>query len=187
MQVRDQRLGVAALLLAPLALWGCGTTSTSPDLRPELATLMECTPDGVGEPPHQDITGAIYSVAVPVELEPYADYPIGDVSLCRLGDGLQLGYSLPKLLVGDKTRVQFAGGHVAASDSYELSSADGTASCVRVASAWTCTERFTGITVDLAEVAEEVEDLPPEEPEARLDVSEIFQGDPIGILDFTLP
>ncbi|MEZ4446330.1 MAG: hypothetical protein R3B72_45045, partial [Polyangiaceae bacterium] len=92
-----------------------------------LAALPTCVPDGQVEPPHMDIAGAIYSVPVPVELEAYASYPIGDVSLCRTGNQLQMGYSLPALLVGKKTRVSFAGTVDPTSTTYALSSADGTA------------------------------------------------------------
>ncbi|MEZ4447279.1 MAG: hypothetical protein R3B72_49830 [Polyangiaceae bacterium] len=53
--------------------------------------------------------------------------------------------------------------------------------------AWTCTEQFTGLVVDLTEVAKEAEGLSAAEAQGRLDVSTSFQGDPIGILDFQLP
>jgi hypothetical protein len=134
-----------------------------------------------------DITGAVYSVPVPSELEAFASYPIGDVSLCQLGSALQLGYSLPALLVGKKTRVSFQGGYDTTSGRYEMTSADGTASCGRVGADWTCNEAFTGLEIDLTEVAKEAEALPAAEAAARVDVAQLFQGDPIGILSFTLP
>ncbi|MEZ4446977.1 MAG: hypothetical protein R3B72_48300 [Polyangiaceae bacterium] len=152
-----------------------------------LAALPACVPDGQTEPPHMDVAGAVYSVPVPVELEAYASYPIGDVSLCRTGNQLEMGYSLPALLVGKKTRVSFAGTVEPTSTAYALSSTDGTADCQRSGAAWTCTEQFTGLVVDLTEVAKEAEGLTAAEAQARLDVSTIFQGDPIGILDFQLP
>lgn len=152
-----------------------------------LSTLPVCTPDGQPEPAHADIAGAVYSVPVPAHLEPYADYPLEDVSLCRTGAVLELGYSLPALLLGKKTRVSFGGTVDPASDHYELSGDDGTASCDRVDRSWSCTETFVGLTVDLEEVAKEASDLDPVEAAARLDVATIFGGDPIGILDFDLP
>lgn len=166
---------------------GDGGTTASGRPGPDLSMFPACVPDGQVEPPHMDIAGAIYSVPVPAELEPFASYSVEDVSLCRLGSGIELGYSLPALLVGKKTRVAFAGTYDSANGTYELSSADGTASCELAGEAWSCLEHFTGIEVDLEEVAEEAEDLSQQEAAARLDVAEQFSGDPIGILDFTLP
>ena len=152
-----------------------------------LTTLPACVPDGQVAPPHPDILGAVYSVPVPPELEPYASYPLEGVSLCRLDGGLELGYSLPALLLGKKTRVSFQGGLNAATGTYELSGADGTASCSIAEGQWICHEAFVGLVVDLAEVAKETEGLDPVEAEARLKVAELFSIDPIGILDFSLP
>lgn len=164
-----------------------GGGSGGADVDERIASLPICVLDGQEEPPHMDITGAEYSVpVVPAELEPHASYPIDEVSLCRRPSGLELGYSLPALLVGKKTRVSFAGGLDPATGTYELSSEDGTASC-DPQGAWSCLEKFTGIEVDLEEVAEEASGLSPAEAQARIDVAQIFQGDPIGVLDFSLP
>jgi len=154
---------------------------------PHTASLPVCVPDGEEEPPHMDIAGAVYSVPVPAALEPYAAYPIGDVSLCQSGDTIELGYSLPKLLVGKNTRVSFAGTYLAAEGTYELSSEDGTASCEPSDTSWTCFETFTGLEVDLERVADEAAELPAAEAAGRVEVAERFGGDPIGILDFDLP
>lgn len=154
---------------------------------PDLSTFPECVPDGQVEPPHMDVMGAVYSVPVPAQLEPFASYLVEDVSLCRLSGGIELGYSLPALLVGKKTRVSFTGPFDATTGTYELSSVDGTASCELTGDAWSCLEHFSGLEVDLEEVAEEAEGLSQQEAAARLQVAQLFSGDPIGILDFTLP
>ncbi len=158
---------------------------------PPQLDLPTCVPDGAVEPPHMDIAGAVYSVPVPPALEPYASYPLEDVSLCNQPaggpPGIELGYSLPALLVGKKQRVAFAGAYDAATDTYALSGDNGTATCHPTGAAWRCDEAFVGLVHDLEEVAKEAEDLDPAEAQARLEVAEIFRGDPIGILDFSLP
>ena len=169
---------------------GAGAAGTgSGGAGPDLTSLPVCVPDGQPEPepPHTDITGAVYSVPVPASLEPYASYPIGDVSLCRTAGGIELGYSLPALLVGKKTRVSFAGGFDPTTGTYELSSEDGTASCDPGTGSWSCLERFVGLEIDLTEVAAEAAALGPQEAAARLEVAQLFSGDPIGVLDFDLP
>lgn len=179
-----RRVLVLALVGAAV---GCADPVTDEEAPgPHTNALPTCVPDGQVEPPHMDIAGAVYEVPVPADLEPYASYPIGDVSLCRQGTTLELGYSLPKLLVGKKTRVSFAGTYVSAEGTYELSSADGTASCEPSDTTWTCFETFTGLEVDLERVADEAAELPSVEAAGRVDVAEHFGGDPIGILHFDL-
>lgn len=180
---------VFRLVLGFVVIGGCADPATEEGggPGPHTTSLPTCVPDELVEPPHMDIAGAIYSVPVPEALEPYAAFPIGDVSLCRTDTTLELGYSLPKLLVGKKTRVSFEGGYDATAGTYELSSEDGTASCDPTANRWTCFETFTGIEVDLERVADEAADLPDAEAAGRVDVAERFGGDPIGVLDFELP
>jgi hypothetical protein len=150
------------------------------------ASLPVCPPDDGVEAPHEDISGGVYSVPVPPELEPYASYPVDDITLCWTGSAVQLGYSLPALLVGKKQRVSFTGSYDEPSGDFVLASDDGTATCTP-ADVWSCAEIFTGIEVDLEEVAEEVEDLDPVEAQARLEVAKRFEVDPIGLLDFPSP
>jgi hypothetical protein len=147
------------------------------------ATLVDCPADTTVEPPHTDIVG-VYSVPVPADLEPYASYDVPSITSCRRGDVVELGYKLPALLVGQSERVSFAGDYDAAADAFVLLG-DGTATCEVVAGTWTCLEQFTGITVDLAGVADEAVGLSAEEQAARLDVAQRFGGDPIGIMVFS--
>lgn len=152
-----------------------------------VGSLPACTPDGVEEPPHADIPGGDYAVPVPPELQPYATYPVGDISLCSNGAGIELGYSLPALLVGRAERVSFAGAFDETTGAFVLTSEDGTSTCVVQRPEWSCVEEFTGIVVDLDEVAKETEGLDAAEAAARLEVARLFANDPIGLLDFSLP
>ena len=61
---------------------------------------------------------------------------------------------------------------------------DGTANCEVTSGSWSCFEEFVGVTVDLEAVAEETQGLPAAEAAGRLEVSQAFGADPIGILDF---
>lgn len=152
------------------------------------STLTACPPDVEGEEaPHQDIPGGVYSVPVAPELEPYASYPVDDITLCWTGTAVHLGYSLPALLVGKKERVSFEGGWDPTSQTFALSSADGTATCTPSEPEWRCNEVFANIVVDLEEVADEAAGLDPAEVAARLEVAAQFANDPIGILDFPAP
>lgn len=181
-------LAASAILLAacggasgedPTATGGAGAIT----LPPEGAALPACPPDTMVEPPHTDVVG-VYSVPVPPELTPYASYPIDSITACRRANRVELGYRLPALLVGKPARVSFEGSYDADGGVFALSG-DGTATCEVVDGSWSCLEHFVGITVDLEEVAKEVENLPLDVAEGRLDVAAHFGGDPIGILDFT--
>ncbi|MCA9645831.1 MAG: hypothetical protein H6718_21050 [Polyangiaceae bacterium] len=149
-------------------------------------SLPVCIPDGSLEPPHPDLSGS-YSVPVSANLEAYAAYPVGDISICRTETTIELGYSLPALLVGKKTRVDFSGGVDPSATQHVLSGKDGTATCNRIGKAWSCLEHFMGIEVDLQRVADEAAALSPAEAQGRIDVATVFQGDPIGVLEFKQP
>ncbi|HZO16174.1 MAG TPA: hypothetical protein VFB62_23025 [Polyangiaceae bacterium] len=170
-------------LLGPV---GCdsaaGEETAGATTHPEAQALPECPPDTGVEPLHTDTAGA-YSVPVPAELEPYATYPVDSITACRRGELVELGYKLPALLVGKETHVGFSGSYDEAAAAFVLSG-NGTASCAVTNGSWSCFEEFAGITVDLAAVAEETQGLSAAEAQGRLDVSQAFGADPIGILDF---
>lgn len=152
------------------------------------STLPACPVEVGGvEAPHTDVANGVYFVPVPVELEPYASYPVEDITLCWTGAAVRLGYSLPALLLGKKERVSFEGTYDEANQVFALVGPNGAATCTPSTPAWSCAEDFTDIEVDLEKVAEEVADLDPVEAAARIEVAQRFAVDPIGLLDFPAP
>ena len=170
------------VLVGTAACDSAAEDETAATSHPQAEALPECPPDTAVEPPHTDNAGR-YSVPVPPELAPYAEYPIDSITACRRGALVELGYKLPALLVGKETHVGFSGSYDDVAAAFVLSG-NGTATCEVTAGSWSCFEEFAGIGVDLAAVAEETEGLSTDEAQGRLDVSQFFGADPIGILDF---
>lgn len=112
-------------------------------------------------------------------------YAVDEAEWIIDGDRVTLAYHLPRLLVGGSERVAFQG-HVAADDqTAELSGPKGSASCTlaRDALPLSCLEEFVDIEVDLERVRDEASEHDPANLEARLDVSNMFISDPIGVFE----
>lgn len=159
---------------------GSGTGAAAPVLPP-------CPADALVETTHANVPAGTYSVPVPAQLVPYASYEVGSINFCQSGDSVTLGYRLPELLLGKAEHVAFVGPWNASSETYELSGKDGTGSCARSGTTWTCTEHFSGLTVDPAKVSDLLKGAPPAELQGRVQVTNHFGQDPIGVLVFSLP
>jgi hypothetical protein len=168
-------------------LGGGAGTSGSGGSSPGAPQLPACPPDALVETTHANIPAGTYSVPVSAELAPYASYPVGSINFCWNADLVTLGYKLPALVLGKAEHVAFVGPWNPSTARFELSGEDGTGICERAGTTWTCTEEFVSIGVDLTELSKELEGLPAEQVNGRLEVSKLFGQDPIGVLTFVAP
>ncbi|MBX3210085.1 MAG: hypothetical protein KF764_33955 [Labilithrix sp.] len=130
-----------------------------------------------------------YDVPVPPELAAAATYKTAEVHWTVVNGTARLAYNLPKGLVGDSIRVDFSGPFDPATNKGTLTGPAGTSECVATATTVTCTETMRGLLPIDADM-ELVEAIAREEyagpVQHRIDVTQRFIGDPIGIIRFDL-
>ena len=173
-----------ALSLLHLSLLACGAAEG------ELAPLEPERPN--------DTKFAEYRVPVEghPELEPYAVYPVSRITYEREGDDFRFGYGFPRGLAGARQHIALLGAHAGDMMSFpirvEISHEDelvkSTGSCARNGVRFECYENLSGIKVDRALATERLleDGKTSQEIEKHLRVTELFSGDPIGIVTFEL-
>ena len=128
------------------------------------------------------------SYEVPVmdgALARFAQYAVAPVEWTAKKGERKLEYVLPAALVGADQRLEFVGADSAGGPWTLRGPTFGTASCENVSGQIVCRETLAGVPIDVAAVAARVQtgELPPQ----RLEVTKVFNGDPIGILRFPAP
>ncbi|APR81602.1 Hypothetical protein A7982_06951 [Minicystis rosea] len=136
------------------------------------------------------VHGAEYRVPVPAALEPWAIYPVGPVKVSHQGGSLKIEYRFPTWLVGDDHKVKLVGHAAPGATSIHVDAGSlGEGDCTISGDHVTCVEHFPGMPID-RDAAEEAmidEGFSAQEIEQRLEVTDAFSVDPIGILDFDMP
>ncbi len=155
---------------------------------PDTAAPVGDTDTGDGEDDSITVDG-LYTVPVDdASLAPFATQPVRLDWRDRNGE-YRLDYDFPEELTGISQRVSFEG-RAAGDGSIQLLGALGSASCSAdpTGSGFVCTERFSGIQIDLDRLERDFEQrgLSALEIARRLEVASIFQSDPIGVLSFSL-
>jgi hypothetical protein len=135
-----------------------------------------------------EFSGA-YDVPVPPELAAAATYATAGIHWTVQNGAAHLEYDLPQGLVGSAIRVEFSGPFDATAGTGTLSGAAGTADCSVTATAVSCLEKMPGIlpiSVDMALIEEIARREYAGPAQHRIDVTQRFLGDPIGIVRFDL-
>jgi hypothetical protein len=144
---------------------------------------------GEGAGSEQRSSIASYFVPVPEELTPWATYPVTRVVVRRDGDNLEIRYGFPRWLSGVRTRIVLTGALPEGTTTFDVSAGElGTGTCTRDGAYFECVEVLPGLEVDREKAREEMEGagLAAEEIDKRLDVTDSFAVDPIGVLTFEL-
>jgi hypothetical protein len=144
---------------------------------------------GAGSSSDQRSSSASYFVPVPEELMPWATYPVGGVVVRQDGDNLEIRYGFPRWLNGVRARIVLTGVSPEGTTTFEVSAGElGTGTCTRDGARFECAEVLPGLEVDRDGARKEMEGagLPAEEIAKRLDVTDSFAADPIGVLTFEL-
>lgn len=169
-------------VVAWLACAGCGGSTN------DSSAASETTPPASpgSSPTDAEFSGA-YEVPVPAELAAAATYPTAGIHWAVQNATAHLEYDLPPGLVGSAVHVEFSGPFDVSTGKGTLSGGVGTAECTVTATAVSCLERMPGIlpiTPDMAliEAIAKQEYVGPAQD--RLDVTQRFIGDPIGIVRF---
>jgi hypothetical protein len=169
-------------MLAMLAsLAACGTNGS--DL--EDMASGGAGADGSGLEP---AAGATYRVPVPESLSPWATYPVEKVEFERSGSRVKIRYPFPRWLSGDSENIELEGVAPAEADVFDVTAEQGSGRCTRTGSRFDCLETLPGLEIDREKARERMSDagLAATEVEQRLEVTRIFEADPIGILEFEL-
>jgi hypothetical protein len=142
-------------------------------------------PPSAGAPVAIDSAQPTYEVPVAAELAEYAHYQVDGVQWREKNGERRLAYDLPADLIGHAQRVEFSGPASGTSTWSLQGQKFGDAECEQTGDQIACHETLNGIRVDLAAVEARVNagELDPR----QLDVTRIFESDPIGILRFTAP
>lgn len=164
-------LGFGVVLSALSA--GCSTESDdtkSPGTKPQVGKF----------------TG-IYEVPVTPELADAARYGVAEVEWKVLDGVATLEYDLPLGLVGVPLRVEFTGPLDAAAGTAALTGPAGTADCTLTGTSISCHEVMRGLmplSPDYAVIAAAAAAEYPGPADHRVQVSQTFAADPIGIVTF---
>lgn len=157
---------------------------------PSEAAPSDATPSDANPPaadsgaatPSAEVIEPSYEVPVGAELAPFARYRLTDVRWMVKDGQRRLVYELPEDLLGHSRRVDFRGPDTAESTWTLDGESVGTAQCVLAAGQMTCREQLPGVQVDIAAVEARV--MAGELAPQQLEVTKVFQGDPIGVLRF---
>jgi hypothetical protein len=156
----------------------------APTADPAATGTPAAATSGSTPPAALDPSEPSYEVPVPDELMAFARYAVGTVKWVVKKDERRLEYTLPDELIGKRQPIELVGPETA-SQTWSLRGATfGTAECTQLQSQIECREQLDGLAIDVGAVESRVNagQLPPE----RLRVTRVFQGDPIGILRFTV-
>jgi hypothetical protein len=130
-----------------------------------------------------------YDVPVPQELAAAATYATPEVHWTVQNGTAHLDYDLPRGLVGDPIHVEFTGPFDVATNKGALTGAAGTAECTATATTVSCLEVMRGllpINVDMTLIEQIAREEYVGPVQHRIDVTQRFIGDPIGIVRFEL-
>lgn len=131
----------------------------------------------------------LYDVPVPPDLAAAATYPTAEVHWTVQNGTARLAYNLPKGLVGGSIRVDFSGPFDPATGKGTLIGEAGTSECTASTTSVLCTETMRGllpIDADMELVAAIAREEYVGPVQHRIDVTQRFIGDPIGIVRFEL-
>lgn len=133
-------------------------------------------------------TGAIYRVPVPDALSAWASYPVEEVELEREGADIEISYPFPRWLSGDSEKIVLEGAYSNAAEGFPVTAEQGSGTCTHTGARFECLESLPGLEVDREKARDRMLDagLSAQEIEQRLEVTRIFEADPIGILEFEL-
>ncbi len=187
MQTRIATLTLAgSLLLLGACDDGAAPLDAGPptgDAGPPGAT--DAGPPGADAGPAEILALVFDGVYFVPERTDVSTYPVDEVEWTVAGNEVVLAYNLPKMLVGQSTRVAFRGPVSADGTTATLTSADGTANCDLNPdrSPISCLEMFTNLEVDLTRVREIAQEDDPAREEQRVAVSARFSTEPIGVVE----
>jgi hypothetical protein len=169
------------LLAISLNLAACGTDGSGLE-----GTLSAGA--GAGSTNMQRVAGATYRVPVPDSLSAWASYPVEEVEFERSGSRVQIRYPFPRWLSGDSENIELEGVAPAGADGFDVTADQGSGRCTRTGSRFECLETLPGLEIDRDKARDRMVDagLAATEVEQRLEVTRIFEADPIGILEFEL-
>jgi hypothetical protein len=133
---------------------------------------------------------AYYFVPVPDTLAEWATYPVRRVRLSRGEDGVRIGYRFPRWLCGIHQPIALEGAPAVDGTTFDVTAGTlGSGWCTQTGESFECFEMLPGIGIDRAqaEVFMGEDGLPEDEIQRRLQVTDVFASDPIGILAFVMP
>jgi len=150
-------------------------------------SLLPACADG-DDAASERLEGATYRVPVPESLSAWATYPVEEVELEREGRRVEISYPFPRWLIGESEKVLLEGVYSDGAEGFEVTADQGSGTCTHTGSRLVCTETLPGLEVDREKARERMLDagLAAEEIEQRLQVTRVFESDPIGILEFEL-
>jgi hypothetical protein len=137
-------------------------------------------------PPALDPNSPSYEVPVTDStLRAFAQYPVGVVEWTAKKGERKLEYALPTDLIGSEQRLELVGADNPNGPWTLRGATFGTADCQVESGQIVCREALAGVPIDVNAVSARVQAgaLPPQ----RLEVTKVFNGDPIGILRFPRP
>ena len=129
-----------------------------------------------------------YQVPVPAELEPWSWYavPHGETKIDR--GRFKAEYKFPVLLNGTAVSIRLEGTYTAGATVIPVTiDPAGTGECTLNGAIWSCREEFTALPIDrdAARIALQEAGLSAFEVDQRMQVTDRFSVDPIGIYEFS--
>ena len=128
-----------------------------------------------------------YTVPVPPELAPFAQFVLNDSQITSDNTGVVVSYDLPIELVGPNHPTIVLGGKQRPGGIMILQGEYGDASCFTRAEKVECIVQYEDLEIDLAGVERilAARNIGPHERELRLQVAKIFSGEPVGIVEIS--
>jgi hypothetical protein len=129
-----------------------------------------------------------YSVPVPQELAPYAIFPNMESEYIHNGNRLTIRYPLPVELVGAERHVISISGRRENPRHFRLRGDKADAHCNDIGGKLSCTVEYKDLVINEDAVRDAIMQKFPDpfEQDMRLQVAQIFSGEPIGIITMTL-
>lgn len=152
--------------------------------------LAGCSGAAPGAAEDESGIRGIYRVPVAEGLDPWATYPVDGIEVEREGDYIKIEYMFPSWLAGEVQQVELEGVFTGTEASFPVTAgAMGSGACDVSGPRFVCTENLPGVAVNLekAKANMRAAGLPADEVAQRLQVTEAFSVDPIGIVEFDMP
>lgn len=166
-----------AVALALLGVVGC--VEGAPEAAAPIGDSVAAPSGGVVELTPGAAIVASYHVPVPLELMPFATYPLDDVAVTRTDDRVAIAFTLPVGLLGFAVPITFTG-----TVGGEVTGSGGDGTC-RDDGGLVCDLRYYDFGVDVDAVAAYWRQRNDGFVVDRLRVTALFEADPLGVVRFT--
>ncbi len=136
-----------------------------------------------------NLMAAQYEVPVPSEIKEYSIFSLDDFDKKLDGDEITIKYHLPKMLVGDTSRIKLTGKIVGSSNNsqeIEMKGEFGSAKCAGSYNSMKCVIEYHDLVVNEVEAlkAIQAQSSSAEEEAGRIQVMKAFSTDPVGIITY---